>query len=137
MLELVEASRQHGCTGYQNDRQGGLHDQQRLAGERRTILRATARSSQRLGWGGPGSQPGGSRAENDSRQQRQPEGEGQDEERRRGADGKEKGAAEGEGKQQTGRSHSHQKAHDAAANSEQDAFHKRLHDDLSGSSADG
>ena len=44
---------------------------------------------------------------------------------------------EGENKQQTRRSHGHYKPDDAAANGEQDAFRKGLHDDLPGSGANG
>ena len=42
MLELVEAARQHGGTGDEDNRQGSLHDQQGLASERRTITGAAA-----------------------------------------------------------------------------------------------
>src|SRR5437899_2362500 len=137
MLELVEAARQHGGTGDEHNRQGGLHNEQRFAGERRTILRAASRSPQRFRRIGARGKPGGSRAKNDSGYERQGEGKRQYHERWRGADGKEMGAVEGERKQQTGRSHGHQKPDNAAANGEQDAFRERLHDDLPGSGADG
>src|SRR5207302_40802 len=42
MLELVEAAGQHGGAGNENNRQGGLNDQQGFASERRTILSAAA-----------------------------------------------------------------------------------------------
>ena len=42
MLELVEAAGEHGGASDQNDRQGGLNDQQGFASERRTILSAAA-----------------------------------------------------------------------------------------------
>ena len=89
MLELVEAAGQHGGAGDQNDRQGGLDNQQRFPGKRRTILRAAARAPKGFGGIGTRSEPGGSRAENNSGDERQGEGKRQYHERWRGADGKE------------------------------------------------
>src|SRR5438445_7975766 len=42
MLELVEAAGQHSGPGNENNRQGGLHNEQSLASKRRTILSAAA-----------------------------------------------------------------------------------------------
>src|SRR6266700_5743897 len=105
MLELVEAARQHGGTGDEDNRQGGLHNEQRFAGEPRTILRAAARSPQRFRRIGARGKPRGSRAENDSGYERQAEGKRQYRERWCGAKGKEMGAVESKGQQQTRRSH--------------------------------
>src|SRR5437879_7405999 len=137
MLELVEAAGEHGGTGDQNDRQGGLYDQRSLAGEGGTILGAATRSPQRFGGIGARGQPRGSRAKNDSGYERQGEGKSQDHKRWCRADGKEMGAVEGEGKEQTRRGHSHEKANDTAANGQQDAFYERLHYDLPWCRADG
>src|SRR5438477_4219989 len=49
MLELVEAAGQHSGAGNENNRQGGLHNEQSLASKRRTILRAAARTAKRFG----------------------------------------------------------------------------------------
>src|SRR5258707_6574810 len=137
MLELVQAARQHRGAGDQNDRQGGLDNQQRFAGEPRTILRAAASAAKRFGGIGARGKPSRSRAENDSGYERQSESEGQYHEGWHHADGKEMGAMEGERKQQTGRCHGDQKPDNSAANGEQEAFRERLHDDLPGSGANG
>src|SRR5438552_12019131 len=49
MLELIEAAGEHGGTGNENNRQGGLNNQQGFASKRRTILRAAARAAQGFG----------------------------------------------------------------------------------------
>src|SRR6266513_4428353 len=49
MLELVEAAGQHSGAGNEDNRQGGLNNQQGFASERRTILRAAARAAQGFG----------------------------------------------------------------------------------------
>src|SRR6266513_61021 len=137
MLELIEAAGQHSGAGDQNDRQGGLHNEQSLASKRRTILSAAACTAKRFGGISARGEPRGSRAKNDSGDESQGKGKRQDHERWRSADGKKMRAVEGESKQQTRRSHGYQKPDNATANSQKAAFGERLSDDLPGSGANG
>ena len=66
MLELVEAAGEHGGTGDQNYRQGGLHDKQSFAGERRTILGTAACAAECFGGIGTRGEPRRSCAEDDA-----------------------------------------------------------------------
>ena len=137
MLKLVEASRQHRCTGDQHYRERRLHYQQPFAGKRGMIARTAARSAQGFRGVGTRGKPRRSRTKDDARHQRQSEGKRHDHERWHGPDGKEMRAVERQRQQQPRGSHGHHKPDHAAARRQEDALREGLRNNLPPRRADG
>src|ERR1700735_887225 len=137
MLELVQASGEHGGTGDEDDGKGGLHEEKAGASERGMIAGAASRAAQCFCRIGKSCKPSRSRSENNSRRKGHGESKCQYDKRRCGTDRKKMCTVKGKREQEAGGCDCDKKPGYASSDGAQNTFSESLGDDFASRGTQG